>query len=89
MTQSAKKEMAEAEKAEQQRLDQRTKLEHAKAYRKQLSTTFREISDPAQAGILWQFRETSLTALVQEGEGGEEAKTQPVMDVRILKDKYI
>ena len=52
VTQSAKKEMAEAEKAEQQRLDQRTKLEHAKAYRKQLSTTFREISDPAQAGIL-------------------------------------
>ena len=49
VTQSAKKEMAEAEKAEQQRLDQRTKLEHAKAYRRQLSTNFREISDPARA----------------------------------------
>ena len=49
VTQSAKKEMAEAEKAEQQRLDQRTKLEHAKAYRRQLSTRFREISDPARA----------------------------------------
>ena len=30
----AKKEMAEAEKAAQKKLNQRTKLEHAKAYRK-------------------------------------------------------
>ena len=34
VTQGAKKEMAEAEKAAQKKLNQRTKLEHAKAYRK-------------------------------------------------------
>ena len=49
VTQSAKKEMAEAEKAEQQRLDQRTKLEHAKAYRRELATRFRDIFDPVRA----------------------------------------
>ena len=34
VTQGAKREMAEAEKEAQKKLNQRTKLEHAKAYRK-------------------------------------------------------
>ena len=36
VTQGAKKEMAEAEKEAQKKLNQRTKLDHAKAYRKSL-----------------------------------------------------
>ena len=66
VTQSAKKEMAEAEKAEQQRLDQRTKLEHAKAYRRQLSTKFRDFSiqyvpSPNAVTISWNFVDSSST----------------------------
>ena len=30
-----------------------------------------------------------MTALVQEGEGGEETETQPVMDVRHFKAKCV